>query len=126
MMRRFLAVIAFTSLLLPVSALAQNPGPQGRCMFSTNCAASSNYGGAQCCFDTNNKWYYYFNAVDNAFEPTGNRVTVANLPACVAGQSGLQQIVTDSTSVASEGQTCAGGSTNKALAICITTTWHCF
>ena len=123
-MRRFLAVTAFTVLLLPVSAFAQNPGPQGKCLFSTNCAISAQMGGAQCCYDTNNKWYYYWTGT--AYAPTGNHVLVANLPACVAGQNVLQQIVTDSTSVASEGQTCTGGSTNTALAVCIGTTWKCF
>ena len=125
MMRRFLAVIAFTSLLLPGLASAQPaPGPQGQCMFSTNCAASADFGSAQCCFDTNNKWYYYWNGT--AFAPTGNHVTVANLPACVAAQNGLNQIATDSTTVVTEGQTCVGGSSHSALAVCITTTWQCF
>lgn len=124
-MRRLLAVIAFT-LLVPALALAQSTGPQGKCQFSSNCAASPQFGSAQCCFDTTTWWVYFWSFTDTAFEPTGNHVTVGNLPACAAGQNGLHQLVTDSTSVASEGQTCTGSSTNKALAICVGTTWKCF
>src|SRR5215472_7790807 len=100
-------ILIAAMLLLPSIALAQPaPGPQGKCMFSTNCATSAQFGTAACCYDTNRQWFYYWDATSKAFLPNGNHVTVANLPSCAAGINGLQQLVTDSTSVASEGQTC--------------------
>lgn len=51
---------------------------------------------------------------------------VASLPAAAAGNSGYLQTVSDSTSVAAEGQTCVGGSTHTAIAISDGTQWKCF
>lgn len=52
-------------------------------------------------------------------------VTVASLPAA-ASSAGQMRSVSDSTAVASEGQTCVGGSSNKALAFSNGTVWKCF
>jgi hypothetical protein len=52
--------------------------------------------------------------------------TVGALPAAAAGNAGQMFEVTDSTAVASEGQTCVGGSTNKALAFSNGSVWKCF
>ena len=107
------------------AAQAQYTGPQGPFMFSANCAGSAQFGTAYQCWDTVNQWMYYWNGT--AFAPSGNAVTVAKLPTCAGAQLGLQQIVTDSTSVASEGQTCTGSSTHSALAVCLDgNTWKCF
>jgi len=52
--------------------------------------------------------------------------TVAALPAAAAGNKGQQISVSDSTTVAAEGQTCVGGSTNTALAFSNGVVWKCF
>lgn len=54
------------------------------------------------------------------------RTVVASLPAAAAGNAGQIIEVTDSTAVAAEGQTCAGSSTNPALAFSNGTVWKCF
>jgi hypothetical protein len=51
--------------------------------------------------------------------------TVANLPSA-ASNAGRMMYVTDSTAIASEGQTCAGGGSIKALAFSNGTNWKCF
>ena len=51
--------------------------------------------------------------------------TVGNLPP-VASYPGAIRFVIDSTAIASEGQTCAGSSTNKAIAISNGSVWKCF
>lgn len=51
---------------------------------------------------------------------------VASLPAAAAGNKGQMIAVSDSTAVAAEGQTCAGSSTNTALAFSNGTVWKCF
>lgn len=50
---------------------------------------------------------------------------VASLPTA-SGSAGAKFIVTDSTTVSSEGQTCVGSSTNKAIAISNGSVWKCF
>jgi hypothetical protein len=55
----------------------------------------------------------------------GAGVTVAALPSA-ASNPGAMIYVTDSTAIATEGQTCAGSSTNKALAFSNGTVWKCF
>lgn len=50
---------------------------------------------------------------------------VSGLPA-VAGAKGWWITVNDSTTVAAEGQTCVGGSSNQALAFSNGTIWKCF
>lgn len=134
MKRHFLGTIPLVALLALVASFfapaahAQYPGPQGPIMYSSNCAGSPQFGTAFQCYDTTNQWMYYWNGT--VFVPSGNAVTVAKLPSCGASQLGLQQIVTDSTTVSAEGQTCAGSSTNKALAVCLTASgspvWKCF
>jgi hypothetical protein len=52
--------------------------------------------------------------------------TVSGLPAAAAGNKGWMKVVSDSTSVATEGQTCVGSSTNTALAFSNGTVWKCF
>jgi hypothetical protein len=52
-------------------------------------------------------------------------LTVASLPS-VASSIGQKYVVTDSTSVAAEGQTCVGGSANSAIAISNGSVWKCF
>lgn len=54
-----------------------------------------------------------------------NAYTVSALPSA-ASSTGAVAYVTDSTAVASEGQTCVGSSTNKALAFSNGTVWKCF
>jgi hypothetical protein len=56
---------------------------------------------------------------------TINALTVATLPSAAANPGGIAY-VTDSTAVASEGQTCAGSSSTKALAFSNGTVWKCF
>lgn len=94
-------------------------------MFSTDCAKSPRFGSAAVCLDTTNQALYYWNG-STQFTAAPNSVTVGSLPTCGTGQTGLEQYVTDSTTVSAEGQTCAGSSTHPALAICIGTTWKCF
>jgi hypothetical protein len=52
--------------------------------------------------------------------------TVGSLGTCGAATAFARIGVTDSTAVATEGQTCVGGSSNSAYAICIGSTWKCF
>lgn len=52
--------------------------------------------------------------------------TVGALPAAGAGNVGQIIKVSDSTAVATEGQTCVGSSTNTALAFSTGTVWKCF
>lgn len=119
------ALMALIASFFAPAGYAQYPGPQGPFMFSSNCAGAAQYGTAYQCWDTVNQWMYYWNGT--AFAPSGNAVTVAKLPACGAAQLGLQMIVTDSTSVAAEGQTCVGSDSHKALAVCLDgSTWKCF
>jgi hypothetical protein len=49
-----------------------------------------------------------------------------SLGSCATGQKGNVSVIEDSTSVASEGQSCVGNSTNTALAFCNGTAWKCF
>jgi hypothetical protein len=55
----------------------------------------------------------------------GSGATVASLPAA-STVPGSVAYVTDSTSISAEGQTCAGSSSNKALAFSNGTVWKCF
>jgi hypothetical protein len=52
--------------------------------------------------------------------------TVASLPAAAAGNKGQMRVVSDSTAVASEGQTCVGSSSTTALAFSNGSIWKCF
>ncbi len=52
--------------------------------------------------------------------------TVAQLPAASVNNAGQMRVVTDSTAIAAEGQTCAGSSTNTALAFSSGAAWKCF
>lgn len=56
---------------------------------------------------------------------TPGSTTVASLPAA-GSNGGSVMVVTDSTAVASEGQTCVGSSTNTALAFSNGSVWKCF
>jgi hypothetical protein len=60
-----------------------------------------------------------------AFLGNGTQV-VASLPAAAAGNKGWQIAVSDSTTVAVEGQTCVGSGTVTALAFSNGTVWKCF
>lgn len=51
---------------------------------------------------------------------------VASLPAAATGNKGQMRIVSDSTTVASEGQTCVGSSTVTAMAFSNGSVWKCF
>jgi len=53
-------------------------------------------------------------------------ITVSQLPAAAAENAGQMRRVTDSTTVTSEGQTCAGGGSGVALAFSNGTVWKCF
>jgi len=55
----------------------------------------------------------------------GTPVMVAALPAA-SSSAGMMMLVTDSTTVSAEGQTCVGSSTNKALAFSNGVIWKCF
>jgi len=57
------------------------------------------------------------------FTPAGT--VVGSLPSAVSNP-GMILYVTDSTSVVAEGQTCQGGSSNKAIAISNGSVWKCF
>lgn len=52
--------------------------------------------------------------------------TVAGLPAAAAGNKGFMKVVSDSTTVAVEGQTCIGSGAITALAFSNGTVWKCF
>lgn len=52
-------------------------------------------------------------------------MTVANLPNALT-YAGATFLVTDSTTITTEGQACTGGSTNTAIAIANGTGWKCF
>jgi hypothetical protein len=54
-----------------------------------------------------------------------NATTVGSLPTA-SSNAGKTMYVTDSTSVAAEGQTCVGSSSNKALAFSNGSVWKCF
>jgi hypothetical protein len=56
---------------------------------------------------------------------TPGQTTFASLPAA-ASFPGAIFVITDSTSIAAEGQVCAGASTNKALAFSTGSGWKCF
>jgi hypothetical protein len=58
-----------------------------------------------------------------AITPTG--VLVSALPSA-STNPGMIRVVTDSTTVSAEGQTCVGSSTNKALAFSNGSVWKCF
>jgi hypothetical protein len=53
-------------------------------------------------------------------------IAVASLPAAAAGNAGQWRTVNDSTAIAAEGQTCAGGGTLTAAAFSNGTVWKCF
>jgi hypothetical protein len=65
------------------------------------------------------------NVTANASVQPGAGITVASLPSA-ASNAGKMIYVTDSTAIAAEGQTCAGSSTNKALAFSNGSVWKCF
>jgi hypothetical protein len=64
------------------------------------------------------------NLQSNSVKP-GAGIAVSALPSAAANP-GMMVYVTDSTAVAAEGQTCAGSSTNKALAFSNGVIWKCF
>jgi hypothetical protein len=53
-------------------------------------------------------------------------IVVGSLPAAAAGNKGQYRIVSDSTAISAEAQTCTGSSTNTALAFSNGTVWKCF
>jgi len=53
-------------------------------------------------------------------------ITVSQLPAAAAENAGQMRRVMDSTTITSEGQTCAGGGSGVALAFSNGTVWKCF
>jgi hypothetical protein len=55
----------------------------------------------------------------------GSGFTFATLPSASANP-GMMAYITDSTSIGTEGQNCAGSSTNKALAFSNGSVWKCF
>lgn len=55
----------------------------------------------------------------------GAGILVGSLPSAAANK-GQMQVVSDSTTVSAEGQTCAGSSTNTALAFSNGSVWKCF
>lgn len=60
----------------------------------------------------------------NAFASPG--VTVTQLGSAAAGNKGWSRVVSDSTTVSAEGQTCVGSSSHTALAFSDGTVWKCF
>jgi hypothetical protein len=54
--------------------------------------------------------------------------TVASLPAAATGNAGQIRVVSDSTTISAEGQTCTGGGTGVVAAMAFSngTTWACF
>jgi hypothetical protein len=53
-------------------------------------------------------------------------ITVSQLPAAASGNAGQMRRVTDSTTITSEGQACAGGGSAAALAFSDGKVWKCF
>lgn len=53
-------------------------------------------------------------------------ITVASLPVAAAGNAGEMRIVSDSTAIAAEGQTCVGGGAVTALAFSNGSVQKCF
>jgi hypothetical protein len=53
-------------------------------------------------------------------------ITVSQLPAAAAGNAGQMRRVTDSTTIATEGQTCVGSGSVAALAFSNGKVWKCF
>jgi hypothetical protein len=53
-------------------------------------------------------------------------IGVSQLPAAAAGNAGQLRRVTDSTTITTEGQVCAGGGTAAALAFSNGKVWKCF
>lgn len=60
-----------------------------------------------------------------ASQSTFTSTTFANLPAA-SSNMGTVRVINDSTAITAEGQACAGGSSNFALAFSNGTTWRCF
>jgi len=52
--------------------------------------------------------------------------TFAQLPAASASNAGQMRVITDSTAIAAEGQTCAGTGSVIALAFSNGAAWKCF
>lgn len=51
----------------------------------------------------------------------------ANLPACSVANAGQGFVITNSSAVSAEGQTCVGASTHTAMAVCLDgAVWKCF
>jgi len=68
----------------------------------------------------------FFGGTVNAPALQYGPVTLASLGAAAAGNKGQTAVLSDSTAVASEGQTCVGSSTNAAIAFSNGTIWKCF
>lgn len=54
------------------------------------------------------------------------KTVVGSLPSAAAGNAGWAIVVTDSTTISAEGQTCVGSNSNIALAISNGSVWKCF
>jgi hypothetical protein len=66
------------------------------------------------------------NNVDVGCVVTSQALTVSGLGAAAAGNKGFIKVVSDSTTVSAEGQTCVGSSTHAALAFSDGVSWKCF
>jgi hypothetical protein len=93
--------------------------------------------GANCTFIDNGSVATTFTYTPNTADQTGGVSSwapqtagaglFANLPACTAANAGQAFVITNSSAVAAEGQTCVGASTHTALAICLDgAVWKCF
>ena len=93
---------------------------QGFANFSGGTLPSTN--GVDSIYNTQSYW-----TLAQFFSTVGTvPVLVGALPAAASANAGQIKSVSDSTSVATEGQTCVGGSTNSALAFSNGTVWKCF
>jgi len=123
---RFLGILSLVLLLSGATQAFAQLAPNQ----SSNCSQSPQFGYNPWCLDTTNGALYGWNATGNAYLPTKagkfSDGKVATLPTCAAAYNGVVALVTDSTSVAAEGQNCAGSSSNSAVAICLGSTWKCF
>jgi len=99
-------------------------------MVSTNCAKSPDFGSVPFCFDTVLGSVNGFYSTASVFAPARigeyKDSLFASLPSCSTATVGWQAVITDSTTVSSEGQSCVGSSTHSAVAICGGGGWVCF
>lgn len=115
MKRHLLGTLPLVGLMMLVASFfapashAQYPGPQGPMMFSSNCAASPQFGYAQACFDTTKQGVYYWNST--AFTPA------ANTSVWSGGSATIAQGATDYIAFGAQKTTAAQGTQATAAMV---------